>query len=133
MEAPVILVTGSTRGIGAALANALEARGAAVIRHGRKDAPGVVGADLGAPAAAEMLWQKALEQAGGTIDVLVNNAGLFAANPIDGSDIAWLDGWEETLRINLTSAAGASSMWRAALPIVAIRPRTGITRRPKAG
>lgn len=110
MQAPVILVTGSTRGIGAALARALEARGAAVIRHGRKGGPGVVGADLGEPAAAEMLWQEALEQAGGQIDILVNNAGLFAANPIDTSDIAWLDGWEETLRINLTSAAQLSRL-----------------------
>lgn len=117
MQAPVILVTGSTRGIGAALAEALGARGAAVIRHGRKGAPGVVGADLGEPASAEMLWEQALDHAGGSIDILVNNAGLFAANPIDASDIAWLDGWEETLRINLTSAAQLSRLavrhWQA--------------------
>ncbi len=110
MERPVILVTGSTRGIGAALAAALEARGATVIRHGRSTAPGVIGADLGAPTAAETLWEDALRQAGGSIDILVNNAGLFAANPLDGSDIAWLDGWEETLRINLTSAAQLSRL-----------------------
>jgi NAD(P)-dependent dehydrogenase (short-subunit alcohol dehydrogenase family) len=54
------------------------------------------------------LWEAALEAAGGKIDVLVNNAGLFAANPLDGSDIAWLDGWEDTLRINLTAAAQLS-------------------------
>ena len=105
MDKPVILVTGSTRGIGAALAAALEARGATVIRHGRSAAPGVIGADLGAPTAAETLWEEALRQAGGSIDILVNNAGLFAANPLDGSDIAWLDSWEDTLRINLTAAA----------------------------
>ena len=110
MDKPVILVTGSTRGIGAALAAALEARGATVIRHGRSAAPGVIGADLGAPTAAETLWEEALRQAGGSIDILVNNAGLFAANPLDGSDIAWLDGWEETLRINLTSAAQLSRL-----------------------
>ena len=117
MKAPVILVTGSTRGIGATLADALAARGAAVIRHGRKAAPGILGADLGEPAAAEMLWEEALAAAGGAIDILVNNAGLFAANPIDSSDIAWLDGWEETLRINLTSAAQLSRLavrhWQA--------------------
>lgn len=117
METPPILVTGSTRGIGAALADALSARGAAVIRHGRSSAPGVVGADLAAPAAAETLWEEALAMAGGAIDVLVNNAGLFAANPLDASDIAWLDGWEETLRINLTSAAQLSRLavrhWQA--------------------
>lgn len=110
MQAPAILVTGSTRGIGAALAEALGARGAAVIRHGHRSAPGVIAADLAEPTAAEQLWEAALEAAGGAIDVLVNNAGLFAANPIDTSDIGWLDGWEETLRINLTSAAQLSRM-----------------------
>jgi NAD(P)-dependent dehydrogenase (short-subunit alcohol dehydrogenase family) len=59
--------------------------------------------------------EEALEMAGGKIDILVNNAGLFAANPIDASDIAWLDGWEETLRINLTSAAQLLAPCRAAL------------------
>jgi NAD(P)-dependent dehydrogenase (short-subunit alcohol dehydrogenase family) len=117
MDKPTILVTGSTRGIGAALAEALGARGAAVIRHGRTAAPGVIGADLGEPAAAEILWEQALAVAGGTIDVLVNNAGLFDANPLEASDIAWLDGWEETLRINLTSAAQLSRLavryWQA--------------------
>lgn len=110
MNKPQILVTGSTRGIGAAIAQALTARGATVIRHGRASAPGVIGADLGEPAAAEALWETALEAAGGTIDVLVNNAGLFAPNPLDCSDIAWLDGWEETLRVNLTSAAQLSRL-----------------------
>ncbi len=117
MHRPAILVTGSTRGIGAALAEALAARGAQVIRHGRSGAPGVIGADLGAPAAAEMLWEHALAAAGGTIDVLVNNAGLFAANPLEVSGFAWLDSWEETLRINLTSAAQLSRLavrhWQA--------------------
>ncbi len=110
MEQPVILVTGSTRGIGAALADALEARGAVVIRHGRRAAAGVIGADLGALSAAETLWEEALAMAGGRIDILINNAGLFSANPIDASDFAWLDGWEETLRINLTSAAQLSRL-----------------------
>ena len=117
MDRPAILVTGSTRGIGAALAAALLSRGATVIRHGRSAAPGVIGADLGEPVAAEMLWEEGLAAAGGTIDVLVNNAGLFAANPLEASDIGWLDGWEETLRVNLTSAAQLSRLavrhWQA--------------------
>ncbi|BEV00325.1 SDR family NAD(P)-dependent oxidoreductase [Novosphingobium olei] len=106
--APTILVTGSTRGIGAAIAAHLEARGARVIRHGSRAAPGVIGADLSDPQAPQALWQQALDMAGGTIDVLINNAGLFEANPIDRSDIAWLDAFEDTLRINLTSAAQLS-------------------------
>jgi NAD(P)-dependent dehydrogenase (short-subunit alcohol dehydrogenase family) len=55
-----------------------------------------------------LLWEQALELAGGQIDALVNNAGIFAANPLDASDIAWLDAWEDTLRINLTAAAQLS-------------------------
>lgn len=117
MHQPAILVTGSTRGIGAVLAAALAERGAQVIRHGRTAAPGVIGGNLGVPAAAEMLWEEALAAAGGTIDVLVNNAGLFAANPLGVSDFAWLDNWEETLRVNLTSAAQLSRLavrhWQA--------------------
>ena len=43
-----------------------------------------------------------------TLRGLINNAGLFSANPLDSSDIGWLDGWEDTLRINLTAAAELS-------------------------
>jgi 3-oxoacyl-[acyl-carrier protein] reductase len=104
-EVVTALVTGSTRGIGAAIAGALQACGCRLIRHGSQPAKGVIGADLGDPGAPERLWREALAKAGGRIDILVNNAGLFAANPIDASDFAWLDRWEETLRINLTAAA----------------------------
>ena len=103
------LVTGSTRGIGAAIANGLRARGVIVIGHGSRTADAdSIAADLADPAAAAALWDAALERSGGRIDILVNNAGLFAANPIDASDIQWLDKWEEVLRINLTAAAELS-------------------------
>ncbi|WP_292964170.1 SDR family NAD(P)-dependent oxidoreductase [Novosphingobium sp. UBA1939] len=108
MTFPHVLVTGSSRGIGAAIAKSLDARGAHAIRHGNTPRSGTLAADLSDPSAPQQLWQAALAQAGGTIDVLVNNAGLFEANPLDRSDIAWLDGWEDTLRINLTSAAQLS-------------------------
>jgi NAD(P)-dependent dehydrogenase (short-subunit alcohol dehydrogenase family) len=107
---PIILVTGSTRGIGAAIADALRARGATVIGHGRSAAPGTIAADLGDPGAAHALWDAALERGGGRIDGLINNAGLFADNPVDVSDFAWLDAWEETLRVNLTAAAQLSRL-----------------------
>jgi NAD(P)-dependent dehydrogenase (short-subunit alcohol dehydrogenase family) len=68
----------------------------------------MIAADFAEPQAPQMLWEQALESAGGAIDVLVNNAGLFAANTLEASDIAWLDGWEDTLRINLTAAAQLS-------------------------
>lgn len=103
------LVTGSTRGIGAAIARRLRARGVAVIGHARTatDAD-TIAADLTDPTAAARIWDQALERSGAKIDLLVNNAGLFEANPLALSDIEWLDNWEDTLRINLTAAAELS-------------------------
>ena len=103
---PTILVTGSSRGIGQAIVEALRARGVRVIGHAtyawNED---TIVADLAEPPAAQMLWQEALERSGGQIDAVINNAGIFSANPLDSSDIAWLDGWDDTMRINLTAAA----------------------------
>jgi 3-oxoacyl-[acyl-carrier protein] reductase len=105
----VALVTGTSRGIGAAIAAALRARGVRVIGHASKARDGeTIGADLSDPTAPAQLWEEAIERAGGQIDVLVNNAGLFAANPIALSDIQWLDNWEDGIRINLTAAAELS-------------------------
>ena len=109
------LVTGSSRGIGAATAAALRARGVTVIGHASRaiDAD-TIAADLADPAAPADLWEQALERSandqnpGGRIDILVNNAGKFSPNPLDSSDFAWLDQWEDTLRINLTAAAELS-------------------------
>jgi 3-oxoacyl-[acyl-carrier protein] reductase len=106
---PTILVTGSSRGIGKAIAETLRARGASVIGHATTESEvGTIAADFSDPIGPQLLWQEALERSGGRIDALVNNAGIFAANPLDTSDIAWLDGWEDTLRINLTAAAQLS-------------------------
>ncbi|MXO73736.1 SDR family oxidoreductase [Altererythrobacter aerius] len=103
-----ILLTGASRGIGAATRTALEARGVRVVGQATRAGPGLIAADFADPQAPHGLWEQALDEAGGTIDVLVNNAGLFAANALDASDIGWLDAWEDTLRINLTSAAQLS-------------------------
>jgi 3-oxoacyl-[acyl-carrier protein] reductase len=109
-----ILVTGSSRGIGRAALAALAARGAKVIGHssrGGVDGPGgvpIIAADFGNPLSVQSLWAEALDLAGGEIDVVVNNAGRFEANRLDRSDIEWLDAWEDTFRVNLTSAAQLS-------------------------
>jgi len=95
-----ILLTGSSRGIGAAIQQSLVATGARVIGHSTK---GGIPADFSDPDAPVALWQAALDKADGAIDVLVNNAGVFEANPIDADD--WTTSWERTMRINLTASA----------------------------
>ena len=104
-----ILVTGTSRGIGAAAKEALAERGVEVIGHRSQPAGDAdIAADFTDPGAAQALWDEALERSGGDIACVVNNAGLFQANPLDSSDIEWLDSWEDTLRINLTAAAQLS-------------------------
>lgn len=104
-----ILVTGSSRGIGQAIADQLAERGCNVMGHATRalDAR-TIAADFADPPAPQFLWQEALDRLDGRIDVLVNNAGLFEEIPLGASDIEWLDRWEDTLRINLTSAAQLS-------------------------
>lgn len=103
MERLRILVTGTSRGIGRAIVEALE--GHEVAGHSSSGGDGRVAADLSEPKAAERLWSEALERLGGRIDVLVNNAGVFEANPIDDESDAWVAEWERTMRINLTASA----------------------------
>ena len=90
-----ILLTGASRGIGAACAASLGDH--AVFGTGSADG------DLADPATPARLWDKALDTLGGRIDILVNNAGIFEAAPLDADD--WLQSWERTMQVNLTAAA----------------------------
>ena len=117
-----ILVTGASRGIGAAVARAFAAGGDRVAVHygaSRERAeevaaglPGqghvVVGADLADPEAVREMVDAAAEELGG-IDVLVNNAGVFEQHPITETTYEeWQRGWQQTLGVNLTGAANVT-------------------------
>jgi len=101
-----ILVTGTTRGIGAAIRDELKTKGARVVGHGtRGDEAGQIGADLSQPGAAEALWQEALNRLDGRIDVLINNAGIYEPVSIGESMEVWTERWSRTMQINLQAAA----------------------------
>ncbi len=105
-SSPHVFVTGTSRGIGAAILQQLTAAGARVVGHGTRAAgEGQLGADLSQPNAAEALWQQAIDRLDGRIDVLINNAGIYEPVSVGESQEFWAAKWQRTMQVNLHAAA----------------------------
>src|SRR5919107_1374469 len=105
-----ILITGASRGIGAAAYALLKKTGHRVVGHSTRGSDTLIAGDLCDPAAPRDIWDTALDELGGTIDVLVNNAGIYEGVPDNASDDEWHAAWQRTLTINLQSAADLSRL-----------------------
>ena len=122
MTGRAILVTGASRGIGQAIAQAFAAQGDRVAIHYnaasaaakavRDGLPGdghvIVQADLTDSGAVRQMADDAAGQLGG-LDVLVNNAGIYEEHLIDEASYEqWQAAWQQTLGVNLIGAVNAT-------------------------
>ncbi len=118
LEGRTVLITGASRGIGAATAKAALDEGATVIGSYRQG-PGALDelknvygtarvsalqSDLTLPRAGATLWRAALARAG-RIDALVNNAGIAPASRLEDDDETWYRDWADVLAVNTQAVA----------------------------
>ncbi len=111
LEGKTALVTGSTSGIGLAIAKALAAEGAKLMINGFGDPAAIDaecrelgaihdGADLSDPTAIERMMKRCADELGAP-DILVNNAGIQHVSPIESFPA---DKWDAIIAINLSAA-----------------------------
>ncbi|MFL4471701.1 SDR family NAD(P)-dependent oxidoreductase [Tateyamaria armeniaca] len=115
-----VIVTGASKGIGAATAAAMIDAGATVIAHYGGDRAGVeaataaakpeqvtlLQADFADMDAVDAFWADAVEAADGQIDVLVNNAGIMRqAGGIEDPIEAWDEAWTRSMAVNVHAPA----------------------------
>jgi len=125
LDGKTVLVTGGSRGAGAAIVRAAAEAGADVLVHYASNraaaeavagsigarAKGLIGGDFSDPGAAATVWEQAVKLAGRAPDGLVLNHGVFEAASIHDSQAVWTANWARTLQINLTSAADLARLF----------------------
>ena len=105
------LVTGSTSGIGLAIAKALAAEGAKLMINGFGDPADIArecdelgalhdGADMSRPDEIERMMKRCADELGGP-DIVVNNAGIQHVSPVEDFPT---EKWDAIIAINLTAA-----------------------------
>jgi 3-hydroxybutyrate dehydrogenase len=111
LEGKIALVTGSTSGIGLAIAKALAAEGAKLMINGFGDPREIArecaelgavhdGADMAKPNEIETMMKRCADELG-PVDILVNNAGIQHVAPVEDFPP---DKWDSIIAINLSSA-----------------------------
>jgi NAD(P)-dependent dehydrogenase (short-subunit alcohol dehydrogenase family) len=100
-----ILITGASRGIGAAAYAALKADGHNVRGHSSRGSDELIAGDLMEHSSPRGIWDTALAELDDQIDVLINNAGIYEAVADNVTDEEWHSAWQRMLRINLQAPA----------------------------
>ena len=102
-----ILLTGASRRIGAAIADTLSAHpDVTFVGHGTRSG---IAADFADPAGPRGLWDAALAQLG-SIDVLINNAGIFEPVTVESPTEAWRRAWARVMQVNVYAPAELSKL-----------------------
>lgn len=135
-SAPVALVTGSTSGIGAAIARRLSKDGFSVVLHSRSsvDAGLALARDLGSAAYLQADLANDAERVNlirdaigvwGRLDVLVNNAGISRVIPHNDLVAASPDVWHELYEVNVVAPFRLVAEAQSALREAAVRGKAG--------
>ena len=98
----VAIVTGGAQGIGAAIARGLEADGATVVVADLNPPEGGIRADVASEEDVARMVEETVERHG-RIDVLVNNAGLYASLEMRAFTEIPLEEWNRVMEVNVAS------------------------------